>query len=356
MPSRPATRRPAAGRRAPGRQVPGRRIPRTRADLSRRSLLIGLSAALGGAAGWALTSVIGRGDDDEDLDRGQSAESVAPRPYVPPEGAVPVREPRRFHYADPGDTDGQSFGDLYLPDSANPALPVVVLVHGGGWKDSLGLTYMENQARDLASFDVAVWNVEYRRVDSGGGWPTTVADVCDAVDHLAEVSAQLGDRLDLRRVVVVGHSAGGHLALWVAGRARLPSSLPGSRPVVPVSGCVSLAGVADLLMAERAGDRYVHDLLGGRPGDRRQRYVDASPVTHLPAGVPVVCVHGREDKVVRPEQSEAYVRAARRAGDPARVSLVPGGHDPWGDITGTVWHDTRDTILAMARRSPDPAG
>lgn len=336
-------------------------MPRRPADLSRRALLIGLSAGLGGAAGWALTSAIGttdtRNDDDDNVaGSGQAADSVGPRPYVPPEGAVPVREPRRFYYDDPGSTDGQTFGDLYLPESANPAFPVVVLIHGGGWKDAMGLAYMENQARDLASFDVAVWNIEYRRVDSGGGWPTTVADVCAAVDHLAQVSPQVGGRLDLRRVVVCGHSAGGHLALWVAGRERLPSSLPGSRPVVPVAGCVSLAGVADLLQAESDGDRYVRELLGGRPDTRRQRYLDASPTSHVPTGVPVVCVHGRDDTVVLPAQSEAYVRAARRAGDPARVSLVPGGHDPWGDITGRVWHDTRDTVLAMARRSPNPAG
>ena len=336
--------------------MPSRRGARPRSALPRRSVLVGLSAGVGGAAGWALTSVLGRGHDGTTPHAGQDEESVAPRPYVPPEGAVRVREPRRLFYDEPGDTDGQTFGDLYVPDSANPALPVVVLIHGGGWRDSLGLTYMENQARDLASFDVAVWNVEYRRVDSGGGWPATVADVCAAVDHLAEVSAQLGGRLDLRRVVVAGHSAGGHLALWVAGRARLPSSQPGARPVVPVSGSVSLAGVADLIMAERAGDRYVADLLGGRPDTRRQRYLDASPVSHLPTGVPVVCIHGRDDTVVLPEQSEAYVRAARRAGDPARVSLVPGGHDPWGDISGQVWHRTRDTLLTMARRSPNPAG
>lgn len=331
-----------------------RTLGRGGAELSRRSLLIGLSLGAGGAAGWALTSALGA--DDDEATSGPGAESVTPRPYVAPEGAVPVMEPRRFFYADPGDTDGQTFGDLYLPESDNPALPVVVLIHGGGWKDSLGLAYMENQARDLASFDVAVWNIEYRRVGSGGGWPTTVADVCGAVDHLVEVSAQVGHRLDLRRVVVSGHSAGGHLALWVAGRARLPSSLPGSRPVVPVSGCVSLAGVADLLHAEESGDKYVAGLLGGRSDTRRQRYRDASPVAHLPTGVPVVCVHGRDDEVVLPEQSEDYVRAARRAGDPARVSLVPGGHDPWGDITGRVWHDTRDTMLAMARGIPGPTG
>ncbi|AVZ40571.1 alpha/beta hydrolase [Dietzia sp. JS16-p6b] len=344
----------------PDRRVPDHRHVRRRArggrtDLSRRALLIGLSVGAGGAAGWALTSALGAGDAAEPTS-GPGVDSVAARPYVPPEGAVGVLEPRRYFYGEPGDSDGQTFGDLYLPESANPALPVVVLIHGGGWRDSMGLAYMENQARDLASFDVAVWNIEYRRVGSGGGWPTTVADVCKAVDHVAEVSALVGGRLDLRRVVVAGHSAGGHLALWVAGRARLPSSLPGSRPVVPVSGCVSLAGVADLLRAEQAGDRYVAGLLGGPSGTRLQRYRDASPVSHLPTGVPVVCVHGRDDEVVSPEQSETYVRQARRAGDPARVSLVPGGHDPWGDITGRVWHDTRDTILEMARRQPRTTG
>lgn len=338
--------------------MPRRHAPRTRytrPDLTRRSVLTGLSAGAGVAAGWALTSVIGDGGES-DASRGQSPEAVEPRPYRPPEGTVDVLEPRRIHYETPGDTDGQTFGDLYMPDSANPALPVVVLIHGGGWKDSLGLAYLENHARDLASFDVAVWNIEYRRVDSGGGWPTTVTDACRAVDHLAEASAQVDDRLDLRRVVVSGHSAGGHLALWIAGRGRLPSSLPGSRPRVPVAGCVSMAGVADLLMAERAGDPYVAELLGGQPDKRKQRYREASPVTHLPSGVPVVCVHGRNDTVVLPEQSESYVRMARQAGDVARVSLVPGGHDPWGDISGAVWHETRDTLLQMARESPNPVG
>lgn len=324
----------------------------------RRSVLLGAAASVGLGVGWAVTNAVGDGDAGTGTDaaRGRSPESPEPRPYSPPEGTVGVREPRRFFYDEPGDTAGQTFGDLFLPESANPALPVVVLIHGGGWRDALGLGYMENFARDLASFDVAVWNIEYRRVDSGGGWPTTVADACAAVDHLAEVSARVGDRLDLSRVVVSGHSSGGHLALWVAGRAQLPSSLPGSRPAVPVTGCVSLAGVGDLLMAERAGDRYVADLMGGRPDDRRQRYVDASPTSHLPTGIPVVCVHGRDDEVVRPEQSENYVRLARQAGDPARVSLVPGKHDPWGDISGDVWQGTRETILTMTRRDPSPAG
>ena len=104
----------------PSRRVSGRLVT------GRRSVLIGLSAGVGGAAGWALTSALGAGDDDAST-AVQSPDSVAPRPYLPPEGAVRVLEPRRFFYDDPGDTDGQTFGDLYLPDSANPALPVVVL-------------------------------------------------------------------------------------------------------------------------------------------------------------------------------------------------------------------------------------
>ena len=320
---------------------------------TRRSVLIGLTAGTGVAAVGAMAAV--GGGEDRELSEGHGVEST-PRPYRPPEGAVPVRQPRRYFYDEPGDTDQQTFGDLYLPESANPALPVVVLIHGGGWKDALGVSSLKNQARDLASFDVAVWNIEYRRVGSGGGWPTTAADVCSAVDHLSEVNAEMDGRLDLQRVVVAGHSAGGHLALWVAGRGGLPTDLPGADPRVPVVGCVSLAGVGDMLMAERAGDRYVAGLLGGRPDERGERYREASPVTHLPTGVPVVCVHGSDDKVVRPEQSENYVRLARQAGDQARVSIVPGRHDPWSDISGDVWEGTRRTILSMTRDDPSPAG
>src|SRR5699024_2700918 len=133
-----------------------------------------------------------------------------------------------YLYYQPVFTEMLTFSDECRTESANPALPVVVLIHGGGWKDALGVSSLKNQARDLASFDVAVWNIEYRRVGSGGGWPTTAADVCSAVDHLSEVNAEMDGRLDLQRVVVAGHSAGGHLALWVAGRGGLPTDLPGA--------------------------------------------------------------------------------------------------------------------------------
>src|SRR5699024_8336350 len=148
------------GARIPRPRSPRRRMPRHPAR-TRRSVLIGLTAGTGVAAVGAMAAV--RGGEDRELSEGHGVEST-PRPYRPPEGAVPVRQPRRYFYDEPGDTDQQTFGDLYLPESANPALPVVVLIHGGGWKDALGVSSLKNQARDLASFDVAVWNIEYRRV------------------------------------------------------------------------------------------------------------------------------------------------------------------------------------------------
>lgn len=323
-----------------------RRAP---AVVSRRTMLTGLAVGGGMAAGYVISGAF---EDSPDSRRETLAEDTPlRRQYSPPEGTVDVPPPRRVFYSEASRSEGQTFGDLYLPASANPALPVVVLVHGGGWEDDLGLAYMENASRDLASFDVAVWNIEYRRVGSGGGWPTTVSDVCDAVDHLAALSAGMRGRLDLASVVVCGHSAGGHLALYVAGRSALPPELPGSRPAVPVSGCVSLAGVSDLELAERAGDRYVPGLLGGRPNEKPERYRQASPISHLPTGVPVLCSHGADDPVVLPEQSERYVAAAVRAGDRARLEIVPGQHDPWGDIKGSAWQGVRTEILRMLGRS-----
>src|SRR5699024_5498728 len=191
---------------------------------------------------------------------------------------------------------------------------------------------------------------------SGGGWPTTAADVCSAVDHLSKVNAEMDGRLDLQRVVVAGHSAGGHLALWVAGRGGLPTDLPGADPRVPVVGCVSLAGVGDMLMAERAGDRYVAGLLGGRPDERGERYREASPGTHLPTGVPVVCVHGSDDKVVRPGQAVGAGRRGGQAGARAPVRVVRGRPVGRSDVRGLVWAGARGTIVWVTRDDPSPAG
>jgi acetyl esterase/lipase len=219
------------------------------------------------------------------------------------------------------------FGDLHLPDAPAPH-PVVVLVHGGFWRDRYGLDLMDPLAADLVTRGWAVWNVEYRRLgESGGGWPTTADDVAAAVDALAELDAPL----DLGRVVAVGHSAGGHLALWLAGRRD---------GRVPLAGAVSQAGVADLVEGHRLGlsDGVVAQFLGGTPDEVPDRYAAASPLARVPTGVPVLLVHGEADENVPVTLAQRYAEAARAAGDRVEVVLRSrDGHFEHLDPDSAAW-------------------
>lgn len=206
----------------------------------------------------------------------------------------------RIAYGD----DPLQFGDLYLPDAAATAesLPVVVLIHGGFWRNRYGLDLMAPLAADLANRGYAAWNVEYRRVgDEGGGWPGTLTDVAAAIDLLAGVAATHG--LDLGRVAVVGHSAGGHLALWSAGRAAIPSGAPGADPAVVPAVAIGQGPVVGLAAAAEAGlgAGAVVDFLGGPPDAHPDRYAVATP--SLSAGPEMVAVVGSADDIVPPPYS-----------------------------------------------------
>lgn len=234
------------------------------------------------------------------------------------------------------------FGELTLPDTE--VRGVVVIVHGGFWRQAYGLELGRALARDLVVAGVAAWNVEYRRVGGGGGWPATFEDVAAAVDLLA------GQDLPLERVVAVGHSAGGHLATWLAARPGLPSGAPGAAPAVRLRGVVSQAGVLDLVdAAERGvGGQAAPDLLGGRPADVPERYALASPIARLPLGVPVVCVHGTVDVNVPLRQSERFVAAA---GADAELVTLPGvDHMSVIDPTTAAWAACRDAALRLLAR------
>lgn len=217
------------------------------------------------------------------------------------------------------------FGDLYLPAGTGPH-PVVVSVHGGFWRAHRGLENNEALAVDLTRRGYATWNIEYSRVSqAGGGYPGTLLDVAAALDHLRVLAERYP--LDLDRVVAVGHSAGGQLALWLAGRHRIPAtSLPASVDPLPLRGVVSLAGANDLrLMWEvRQEESPVANFLGGRPDEVPERYAVASPAELLPLGVPQVLVHGTADQVVPPVLSTAYAVAARAAGDRVEEVILPG--------------------------------
>ncbi|WP_068041853.1 alpha/beta hydrolase family protein [Nocardia speluncae] len=240
-----------------------------------------------------------------------------------------------------------NYGILHAPEGEG-SHPVVVMVHGGGWLEDHDLGYFEPLAASLAESGVAVWNIEYRRVAGDGGWPATLADADDATESVATVVQQAaGGRLDLGRVHLAGHSAGGHLAAWIAGRHTLGPGAPGAQPRVRPRSATIMAGVFDLALAVRRGhDEFVGGLLGGAPSEQPARYAVGSPIKHLPVGIPVVAVHGTADSVVDPVQSRSYVRAAQEAGDPARLAMLEGaGHADFGDIDSTAWATARAIIL-----------
>jgi acetyl esterase/lipase len=173
-------------------------------------------------------------------------------------------------------------------------------------------------ALDLARRGIAAWNVEYRGTGrDGGGWPTTLLDAAAAVDHLTDM-----EEIDSGRIVTCGHSAGGHLALWLAARPRLGRGAPGAVPRARPIATISQAGVTDLVQAARdeLGDGACAALLGGSPDDVPERYAAASPIALLPLGLPVLLVHGMLDAIVPVEQSRALASAAAALGE--RVELL----------------------------------
>jgi acetyl esterase/lipase len=230
--------------------------------------------------------------------------------------------------------------ELWLPadrgDGASS--PVVVLVHGGFWRKTYGLDLMDPLAADLAARGVAVWNVEYARVGQpGGGWPGTLTDVAAAVDKLAAIA--LDHRLDTDDVAVVGHSAGGHLALWVASRPSLPAGAPGADPIVAPRLVVGLAPVADLAAAARdgVGNGAVAEFLGGWPPDVPERYAVATPA--IAPGVEVVVVRGSADDVV----PAAYTVAPGSG----RVTIVDIAGDDHFDLIDPASKSWAATVAAL---------
>jgi len=229
--------------------------------------------------------------------------------------------------------DLSQFGELRLPDG--PVHGVVVVIHGGFWKAAYDLSLGTPPARDLTRRGWVTWNLEYRRVGNGGGVPTTLDDIAAGIDHLAELAAEgLLPPDSLHRVVTLGHSAGGHLATWAAGREA---------PGVPVTHVVSQAGVLDLAAAARdgLGGGAVEAFLGRAPGPDDAA---ADPAQQLPLAVPVSCVHAPDDDVVPISQSRDYVDRATAAGATAELVEVTGGHFGVIEVDHPAWARIRELI------------
>ena len=283
------------------------------------------------AASAATGALVACGDDETTF------------PVDDPDGPGPMST-KRFDYGD----DEDQVADLWLPADAVDPVPVVVLIHGGFWLQQFDLSLMDGLADSLASNGIAAWNIEYRRVGGAGGYPQTFDDVAAAIDHLAVLD---DGRLDLGRVAVVGHSAGGHLAVWGASRQALPPEAPWAEPTVRPVVAVSLAGVLDLVTCaeQRLGGSACIDLLRGTPAQEPEHYAWTSPIELAPIAVPVVALHGDADGNVPLSQSADYVDRAAATGDPAELVVIEGADhfdviDPTHESWAAVLDRRRDSL------------
>lgn len=298
-------------------------------DLTRRSLLRLGTLATGAAVLEACTPPRSRSTSPG------AAALPAPR-------AVTTMPFQRLAYG----TSASQFGDLRVPGGPGPH-PVVMIVHGGFWTTGYDLELMTPMCEALARDGTATWNVEYRRVgDPGGGWPGTFLDVAAAADQLRTLAGPYA--LDQRRVATLGHSAGGQLALWAAGRRWIRDGDLFQTSPLRVQGAVSLAGVVDLRRAWSLGFEAVGRLMGGTPDEYPTRYDTGSPADLLPLGVPQVLLHGSDDQVVPATLSADYRAEAVARGDDVQLVPLQGvGHMELIQPTSAAWPAVLDAVRAV---------
>ncbi|BCA61836.1 esterase [Sphingomonas sp. HMP9] len=251
-------------------------------------------------------------------------------------------------------TDQMQKVDVWLPKGkARGPVPVVVMVHGGCWTTSIADRSLMNWiADDLRNAGIAVWNIDYRGVDRiGGGYPGTFADAAMATDQLAVNAKRFN--LDTRRVLAIGHSAGGHLALWLAARRKLAASsaLSTAHPV-RIRHVISLGGLPDLEATAANADNgcgtdVVAKLVGTPTPQHPDVYADTSVPRLLPLGVKQDLINGREDRIIPFVMATDYVAKAKAVGDTAMLHTIPAtGHVELIAPETPAWADAKHLILS----------
>ncbi len=277
--------------------------------------------------------------------------SVSEPPASPPKMQTPpelMKWPDLLERTRPEPDSTFSYGgdqmqkaDLWLPAGRGPH-PIVLMVHGGCWQTEIADRRIMNWiADDLRKRGIAVWNIDYRGVDrAGGGYPGTFADAAAAADALRGEAER--HRLDISPLAAVGHSAGGHLALWLAARkavgARPPSPLiPSGSPLLgadplPIDTVVSLGGLPDLELAATppgsgCGTEVIEKLVGPPTLSSRNVYADTSVPRLAPLGISQVLINGLQDRIIPTAYAEAYAKPMRAAGDKVTVRMIEStGH------------------------------
>ncbi|GGP34565.1 alpha/beta hydrolase [Streptomyces melanogenes] len=251
--------------------------------------------------------------------------------------------------------------DFYAPRGEAHDTPLVVALHGGAWRERYDRAHLTPFVDFLTRRGFAVANVEYRRgglLPKQGGtgpvagrWPDTFDDVAAALDALPDLARTHLPTAGLRRTVITGHSAGGHLALWAASRHVLPPDSPWHTPTAAhLRGVVALAPIADFTtaVALEVCDGAVQQLLGG-DGAFSARAAATDPAALLPTGVATTLVQGRDDIVVPQAVAEAYVDAAARAGETVGLTLLDGvGHFPLIDPAADACAVVAEEIAQLA--------
>jgi acetyl esterase/lipase len=240
------------------------------------------------------------------------------------------------------------FADLRLPDGVGPH-PVMILIHGGCWLSMFDIAHVGKLADALARSGIATWTVEYRRVgDEGGGWPGTFQDIAKSSDHLLSVANEYS--LDTNRIIVAGHSAGGHLALWLAARKKFSNNALFSSPnQVQLKGVLALAPAPDLALLHKKGvcENVIDKLMGGSPADFPDRYAMASPPELVPFGIPQVVLVGHHDKNWR-DGGLRYYELAKSANEDIRfIDAAESGHFEMIDPDSSTWSLVQDAAYAL---------
>jgi len=240
----------------------------------------------------------------------------------------------RIHYGD----GVLQFGDLRVPPGKGPH-PVAVFIHGGCWLSEYDISHSSKLTAALARNGIATWSLEYRRVgDDGGGWPGTFQDIARGADHLRSIAPEY--HLDLDRVIAMGHSAGGHLALWLAARSNIPeNSDVSSRDPLSLDGALALTPAPDLenLHEQQVCGHVIDKLMGGSPAEYPERYRWGDPMQLAPDGVPQVLVIGSHDSDWGPSGRRYYETAKERGDDIRIIDATESGHFEVIDPDSSTW-------------------